>query len=57
MEFHERIRRIVEGLKGVQQIKDNIIVYYKGQEHDRRLEALLERLNKNGFTLRMEKCE
>ena len=43
-ECHERIQRMVEGLEGVQQIKDNIIVNGKDQEHDRRLTALLETL-------------
>ena len=43
-ECHERIRLVVEGLEGVQQIKDDIVVHGDGKEHDSRLEALLERL-------------
>ena len=43
-ECHERIRVLVEGLEGVQQIKDDIVVHGDGKEHDSRLEALLERL-------------
>ena len=39
-ECHERIRLVVEGLEGVQQIKDDIVVHGDGKEHDSRLEAL-----------------
>ena len=35
---------MVEGLEGVQQIKDDIVVHGDVKEHDSRLEALLERL-------------
>ena len=56
-ECHERIRRIVEGLEGIQQIKDDIVVHGKGEEHDKRLKALLERLQQHNITLRREKCE
>ena len=56
-ECHERIRRIVEGLEGIQQIKDDIVVHGKGEEHDKRLKALLERLQQFNITLRREKCE
>ena len=43
-ECHERIRLVVEGLEGVQQINDDIVVHGAGKEHDSRLVALLERL-------------
>ena len=43
-ECHERMRLVVEGLKGVQQIKDDIVMHRAGKEHNSRLEALLERL-------------
>jgi len=33
-ECHERIRLVVEGLEGVQQIKDDILVHGSGKEHD-----------------------
>ena len=56
-ECHERIGRIVLGLEGVQQIKDDIVGHGKGEEHDRRLEALLARLKEYGITLRKEKCQ
>ena len=48
---------MLKGLEGMQQLKDNVTVHGKDQEHDRRLEALLKRLEKNGITLRKEKCE
>ena len=43
-ECHERMRLVVEGLKGVQQIKDDIVMHRAGKEHNNRLVALLERL-------------
>ena len=43
-ECHERMRLVVEGLKGVQQIKDDIVMHRAGKEHNSRLVALLERL-------------
>ena len=33
-ECHERIRLVVEGSEGVQQIKDDILVHGSGKEHD-----------------------
>ena len=56
-ECHERIRLVVEGLQGVQQIKDDIVVHGAGTEHDSRLQALLERLEEYNITLRREKCK
>ena len=56
-ECHERIRLVVEGLQGVQQIKDDIVVHGVGMEHDSRLAALLERLQEYNITLRREKCK
>jgi transposase InsO family protein len=55
-ECHEKLRRILEGLEGVVQIKDDLVVHGKGEQHDRRLEALLARLAKYNITLRKEKC-
>ena len=49
-ESHERIRKMLVGLDGVIQIKDDLAVHGKGQEHDIRLEAVLERLNSFGMT-------
>ena len=55
-ECHERIRLVVEGLQGVQQIKDDIVVHCAGSEHASRLQALLERLEEYNISLRREKC-
>jgi len=49
-------RRVVEGL-GVQQIKDDVVVHGKGIEHNRRLEALFQRLQEYNITLRSAKCK
>ena len=56
-ECHERIRTILEGLEGVIQIKDDLVVHGRGQEHDDRLEKVLERLMEYGLTLRKNKCQ
>ena len=55
-EYQENIRLILEGLDGVQQIKDDLVVHIIGQEHDVRLSAVLQRLQEFGLTLRLEKC-
>ena len=55
-ECHENIRLILEGLDGVQQIKDDLVVHVIGQEHDVRLSAVLQRLQEFGLTLRL-KCQ
>ena len=54
---HKRIRRMVDVLEGVQQIKDYVIIHCKGHEYDRRLKALLIRMKENGITFRRDKCE
>ena len=56
-ECHERIRIILEGLEGVIQIKDDLVVHGKGQVHDDRLEKVLQRLMEYGLTLRKDKCQ
>ena len=44
-ECHERIRLVLEGLPGVQQIKDDLVVHGQGKEHDVRLDRVLARLS------------
>ena len=56
-ECHEHIQQIVDGLKGVQQIKDDVVIHCMGTEHDRQLEALFERFLQFNITLRKEKCQ
>ena len=55
-ECHERLRRVLEGLQGVQQIKDDLVVHGIGEEHDRRLEAVLNRFQEYNLTCRLVKC-
>ena len=48
---------MLEGLEGVLQIQDDIVVHGKGAVHDERLRKVLGRLQEHGFTLREEKCK
>ena len=41
-ETHDQIRRIVSGLSGVIQIKEDIIVHDKLEEHDNNLRKVLQ---------------
>ena len=56
-ECHNAMAYILQGLKGVIQIKDDIVVHGVGKEHDNNLRALLERLQEYGIRLRKEKCK
>ena len=56
-ECHNAMAYILQGLKGVVQIKDDIVVHGKGREHDQNLRALLKRLHEYGIRLRREKCK
>ena len=56
-ECHTAMSKILEGLRGVIVIKDNILVHGKGEEHDRNLEACLQWLYEYGIRLRREKCK
>ena len=55
-EAHKRVKMVVAGCEGVCQIKDDILVYGSGAEHDQRLRQVLERFREAGLTLRREKC-
>ena len=55
-ECQEKTRLLLDGLEGVQQIQDDVVVHGAGQQHDQRLKAVLERLQSTGLTLRKEKC-
>ena len=56
-ECHSIMAEILRGLPGVIQIKDDIVVYGEGIQHDSRLEAVLVRIRQFGLTLRREKCK
>ena len=55
-ECHDKLRALFHGLKGVVQIKDDLVVHGKGQEHDENVKQVLERIRTSGLTLRKEKC-
>ena len=56
--FQNTISTALEGLEGVRNISDDIIVYGRNQnEHDERLEAVLKRLQDKNLTLNKGKCE
>ncbi|CAB3981251.1 Retrovirus-related Pol poly from transposon [Paramuricea clavata] len=53
-----RLKQSHQGLHGVRNIADDLIVWGKSQEeHDRNLEALFQRLDAKGLTLNGDKCE
>lgn len=56
-ENQEHIQRMADGLKGVQQIKDHVVVHGTGTEQDKRLKALFERFPQFNIILRKEKCQ
>ena len=39
---HEMVRKVLQGCKGVAQIKDDVLIYGKDEEHDVRLKKVLE---------------
>ena len=56
--FQRRMSEILSGLEGVQCQMDDILVYGKDQkEHDTRLKAVLNQIEKAGATLNASKCE
>ena len=49
---------MLEGLQGVLCLMDDVLVYGRDQEdHDRKLEAVLQRVQSAGVTLNPDKCE
>ena len=57
-EFHEKFRLGLQGLQGVIQIEDDILVFGKTcTEHDKHLQEMLTRLEKLGVTLSPPKCQ
>ena len=56
--FQKKMSEILEGLQGVLCLIDDILIFGKDKEqHDERLFAVLERIQKAGVTLNAEKCE
>ena len=56
-EAHRRIKMVLAGCEGCEQIKDDVLVYGDAETHDLRLRAVLERFREAGLTLRKEKCQ
>ena len=50
----ERSLKVFKGLKGVVQIKDDLVVLGKGEKQDEILEKLLERCDEHDDMLRIE---
>jgi hypothetical protein len=56
--FQNTLSNALEGLDGVRNISDDIIVFGRNQEgHDKRLCKLFERLKERNLTLNQAKCE
>ena len=55
--FQRIVQQVLSGLKGARSIADDIIVFGNENNHDARLEAVLQRLSEKGLTLNKDKCE
>lgn len=56
--FQNIIERVLAGIKGVKVFIDDMLVFGKTKEdHDRALQAVLNRLNEYGITINEQKCE
>lgn len=56
--FQCRMNKVLSGLPGVLRLIDDILVYGScREEHNERLEAVLNRLKSAGVTLNQTKCE
>ena len=56
--FQNTLEQVLQGLDGVKNMWDDIIVFAASQEeHDSNLEKVLERLAEKGITLNKAKCE
>ncbi|XP_052806647.1 uncharacterized protein K02A2.6-like [Mya arenaria] len=56
--FQNEIRQVLTGLEGTLNISDDIIIHAPNRdEHDRRLVAVLQRMQDKNLTLNKQKCE
>lgn len=56
--YQQVIQQVLQGIEGVKNISDDIVVYAETQiEHDRRVRQVMERLKQKGLTLNYEKCK
>ena len=56
-EIQKRIREAIKDCKNTIHMKDDILVFRVGQEHDKYLEDVLQTLEEKGITLRPEKYQ
>jgi hypothetical protein len=55
--FQTKMKETLEGLEGCETIMDDTIVYGRTmEEHDRHLEAVLERIERSGLKLNKSEC-
>ena len=55
--YQHVIQQSLQGCEGVANISDDIIIHGKNtEEHDRRLQRVLERLKEKNLTLNAENC-
>ena len=56
--FQRRMSEMLVGLDGVVCLMDDVLIYGETQEqHDNRLDKVLQRLQKSGLTLNADKCQ
>ena len=56
--FQQMLQRSLQGLQGVRNIADDVIVFGKDmKEHNQALEACLKRMSENNLTLNLDKCK
>ena len=55
-EIQKRIREMIKDCPNSLNIKDDILIYGKGKEHDTHLHSVLKVLNDKDITLQSEKC-
>lgn len=56
--FQNEVRQVLPDLEGTLNFSDDITIHAPDrEEHDRRLEAVLQRLQDKNFTLNKQKCE
>ena len=56
--FQQEMEQILEGIDGVVNVQDDILIYASNKEqHDQRLAEVMERIKKSGIKLNKKKCE
>ena len=55
-EIQKCIQETISSCKNVIHIKDDILIFSKGQDHDQHLKEFLTILQDKGLTLRQKKC-